>query len=133
MTSPDLLPDYMRRIARLERLAHQLDSAFRIPGTKIRFGWDPILGILPGIGDLASAGPGAYILLESHRMGVPTHVLGRQLFNIGVDTVVGSIPVIGTFFDVGLRANRRNVKMLREYIETREGVVSTEDAPTGLK
>lgn len=105
------------RLDRLEGLARQLDSAFRIPGTRIRMGYDSIIGLIPGIGDVAALVPGAYIVYESRRMGVPNALLARQVVNIGVDAVVGSIPLIGDVFDVGWKANRRNVALLRRHLE----------------
>ncbi|MCK0167407.1 DUF4112 domain-containing protein [Jannaschia sp. S6380] len=108
-------PDLTDRLDRLDRLADNLDSRYRIPGTSIRFGWDGILGLIPGLGDIATLGPAGYILLEAHRLGAPSHVKGRMVFNSGVDWVVGSIPVIGDIFDVGWKANRRNVALLRRH------------------
>lgn len=83
--------------------------------TQIRFGWDAILGLLPGVGDVAALAPAGYILLEAHEMGAPTSVKGRMAMNIGLDFLVGLIPLIGDIFDVGLRANRRNVALLRAH------------------
>lgn len=110
-----LSADHAARIARLERLAHQLDSRFRLPGTKIRFGWDSILGLVPGVGDVVTLAPAAWIWLEAHRMGAPTGLKTRMAINSGVDWIVGSIPVVGDLFDVGIKANRRNVALLRAH------------------
>ena len=103
------------RIARLERLAHNMDSRYRVPGTRIRFGWDSIIGLVPGVGDVATLGPAGYILLEAHRMGAPTGLKLRMAANSGIDWVVGSIPIVGDLLDVGLKANRRNVALLRDH------------------
>ncbi len=105
------------RLDRIDGLAHQLDSAFRIPGTRIRLGYDSIIGLIPGIGDAAGFVPGAYIVYESRRMGAPNSLLARQIFNIGVDAIVGSVPLIGDVFDVGWKANRRNAALIREHVE----------------
>ncbi len=107
--------DVPARLDRLARLADNLDSRYRIPMTGIRFGWDAILGVVPGIGDMAALGPAGYILLEAHRMGAPGKVKAQMVGNTAVDFVVGSIPVIGTIFDIGLRANRRNVALLHRH------------------
>ncbi len=112
---------HLDRLDRLDRLAHRLDSAFRIPGTRIRLGYDSLLGLVPGIGDVASVAPAAYIVLESQRMGVPTSLLVRQAANIGIDALVGSVPLVGDLFDVGYKANRRNVALLRRHLEGRHG------------
>ena len=103
------------RLDRLDRFADALDSRYRIPGTGIRFGWDSILGLVPGLGDVATLGPAGYILLEAHRMGAPNSVKVRMAANSGIDWVVGTIPVIGDILDVGLKANRRNVALLRQH------------------
>lgn len=108
---------HLDRLDRLDDLARRLDAAFRIPGTRIRLGYDSIIGLIPGIGDAAALAPGAWIVLESHRMGAPRSVLARQVLNVGIDAVVGTIPVIGDVFDVGWKANRRNVALLRRHLE----------------
>jgi hypothetical protein len=110
--------DFAARLARLEALAHNLDSRYRVPGTKIRFGWDSILGLVPGLGDIATLGPAAYILLEAHRMGAPGSLKARMALNSGIDWVVGSVPVIGDLLDVGIKANRRNVELLKAHLAT---------------
>lgn len=107
--------DIAARIARLERLAHNLDSRFRIPGTRIRFGWDSILGLVPGIGDVAALAPAAFIWLEAHRMGAPASLKGRMAMNTGLDWLIGSVPLVGDLLDVGLKANRRNVALMRAH------------------
>ena len=113
------------RLDRLEKLADNLDSRYRIPLTNIRFGWDAILGLVPGLGDTAALAPAGYILLEAHNLGVPFPVKAKMARNTGVDWLVGSIPVIGSIFDVGIRANRRNVVLLRDHFgvpgPTRDG------------
>lgn len=119
-------PELKDRLDRLDRLAHNLDSRYRIPGTGIRFGWDGILGLVPGLGDIATLGPAGYILLEAHRLGAPKHLKGRMAFNSGVDWIIGSIPLVGDVFDVGWKANRRNVALLRRHFER-----SPDTAPSG--
>jgi hypothetical protein len=103
------------RIRRLERLAVLLDDRFRIPGTRFRFGWDGIIGLLPGIGDAAGAACAAYIIAEAARLGVPRRVIFRMLANMGVDAVLGLIPLVGDLFDAGYKANRRNVDLLLRH------------------
>ena len=98
--------------ARARALARMLDSAFRIPGTSVTVGLDPILGLLPGLGDLAGAAASGYIVLTAARLGAPKAVLAKMLLNLGTDTLVGSVPVLGDLFDVGVRANIRNTELL---------------------
>ncbi|WBQ13130.1 DUF4112 domain-containing protein [Hyphomonadaceae bacterium BL14] len=109
----------MRALERLEQLARLMDSRFRIPGTGIRFGLDPVLGLVLGLGDALAALPALYILFEARRMGVPRSLRLRMLFNIGIDFLFGSIPILGSVFDVGFRANKRNVALLRRHVEER--------------
>ncbi|SEM76622.1 DUF4112 domain-containing protein [Palleronia pelagia] len=123
------LPDF-DRLARLERLAARMDTAFGIPGTRYRIGWDTLLGLVPGVGDALALTPAAYIVLESHRMGLPRHKLVRQGVNCAVDFAVGSVPILGDLFDAGFKANRRNVAILREDLERRAATATpTQKAP----
>jgi len=122
MTSPVRETDDARRV---RLLARALDSAVRIPGTKITFGLDSIVGLVPGAGDLASALMSGYIVLASARMGVPPSVVARMILNLGVDTVVGSVPLIGDLFDVGFRANIRNAALLDSHLANPEGAKRT--------
>jgi hypothetical protein len=108
-----------QEVQRLEELAHWLDSVFRIPGTDIRFGLDAILGLIPGLGDGVLAVPAAYVVLTAHRMGVSKLTLARMVMNIGIDTLLGAIPLVGDLFDIGFKANRKNVALLRRHIEKR--------------
>lgn len=101
---------------RVQLLARALDSAIRIPGTRISFGLDSIVGLVPGAGDLASALMSGYIVLASARMGVPPSVVARMILNLGVDTLVGSVPLLGDLFDVGFRANLRNAALLDRHL-----------------
>ena len=101
---------------RVQLLARALDSAIRIPGTRITFGLDSIVGLIPGAGDLASALMSGYIVLASARMGVPASVVARMILNLGVDTLVGSVTLLGDLFDVGFRANLRNAALLDRHL-----------------
>jgi hypothetical protein len=115
------------RLDRLERLAHTLDSRYSVLG--IRFGWDSILGLVPGLGDLATLGPAGFILLEAHRMGAPTSLKARMAANSGLDWLVGSVPLLGDALDVWLKANRRNVALLRDHFGIPSPAPGWEQAP----
>jgi hypothetical protein len=104
---------------RLERIAERMDAAFRIPGIGIRVGWDSILGLIPGIGDAVALTPAAYIVYRAHALGAPTPLLLRMGANVAVDTVIGTIPIVGDLLDIGLKANRKNVRLLREHLQGR--------------
>lgn len=93
-----------------------LDSAIRVPGTQLSIGLDPILGLMPGLGDLAGAALSGYIVLTAARLGAPKAVLAKMLLNLGTDTLVGSVPVLGDLFDVGFRANIRNSELLDRHL-----------------
>jgi hypothetical protein len=101
----------------LERLAHWLDSVFEIPGIRVRFGVDALLGLLPGVGDTASALASVYILQAASRIGVSRITLARMTLNIMVDLLVGAIPLVGDLFDVYWKANRMNVELLRRHLK----------------
>lgn len=98
-------------------LSGLLDTALRIPGTRIRFGLDPLLGIVPGLGDVAGAAMAGYLVVLASRFGAPTPVLLRMLANVGVDTVLGAVPFLGDAFDVAWKANVRNLALLDRYLE----------------
>jgi hypothetical protein len=105
------------RIARIDRLATLLDTRFVIPFTKFRFGADSLIGLAPGLGDVITTALSLYIVYEAHRLGAPKAVLARMLGNVAVDGLIGAVPVAGDVFDVLWRANRRNVRILREHLE----------------
>ena len=108
------------KISKLRRISRLLDNAISIPGTKIRFGLDPILGLLPGGGDTITGGMAAYIVVEAARMGVPREILGKMVGNIIIDSFAGTIPVVGDLFDVGWKANVKNMELLEEHIDIAE-------------
>jgi hypothetical protein len=101
--------------ARIRWLALLSDDLVRIPGTDRRFGIKPVLGLIPGIGDVAGAAPGVLLLLEAVRFRLPTVVLARMVVNVAVDFVIGLIPVLGDLFDFGFKANMRNVELFRRH------------------
>jgi hypothetical protein len=105
------------RVNRLRRLSHFLDNAIPIPGTKIRIGIDPILGLLPGGGDTVTGALGAYIVIEAARMGVPRQVIGEMVGNIIFDSLVGVVPVLGDFFDVTWKANVKNMALVEKHLQ----------------
>ncbi|MHA6289026.1 DUF4112 domain-containing protein [Maricaulis sp. CAU 1757] len=106
-------------IRRLESLADWLDSRFKIPGTSIRFGLDSLLGLVPGIGDVVSFLPAAWLILRAHRLGVPWHLKLVMLGNALIDGLIGAIPLLGDLFDIGFKANRRNVGIIRRHLQRR--------------
>ena len=109
-------------LARARRLARAMDSAMAIPGTRIRVGLDPIIGLIPGGGDVASAVLAAYVVLIAVQRGVPRPVVWRMLGNIGVDTLGGSVPLLGDVFDVAYKSNMKNVELLERYVAQPDAV-----------
>ena len=103
-------------VTRARGVARLLDDLIRIPGTNIGIGLDPIIGLIPGVGDVIGGLMSSYILMVAAQEGVPTSVLMRMLGNIALDSVVGVVPVIGDLFDVGVKSNRRNVDLLERYV-----------------
>jgi hypothetical protein len=103
-------------LARARTIARLLDSAVGVPGTGIRFGLDPVMGLVPGLGDLTGMLLSGYLVLLGGRLGVSRAVLARMLANIAVDTVGGTVPLIGDLFDVAWKSNMRNVALLERAI-----------------
>ncbi len=104
-----------RNLDTLRRWAGLLDNAFRVPGTNIRFGLDPILGLVPGIGDLATPALAVLLLVHGARVRVPKIVLARMVLNALIDFVVGAIPVVGDLFDFGWKSNVWNLALLERH------------------
>jgi len=93
-----------------------LDAGFRIPGTSIRFGLDPILGLIPGAGDAAGAVLAGWIFVEAIRLGASRATLIRIAGNVALDAGVGAVPILGDIFDVAWKANLRNVALLERHL-----------------
>ncbi|RPJ77263.1 MAG: DUF4112 domain-containing protein [Acidobacteria bacterium] len=108
-----------RRVEALQRWAGILDSAFRIPGTQIRFGLDALIGLVPGAGDAVAGLFSVAIVLQAARMHLPRIVIARMVLNSLLDLFVGAIPLVGDLFDVAWKANLRNVTLLDRHV--REG------------
>jgi hypothetical protein len=111
------------------RLATLLDAQFRIPGTPFRYGWDAVLGLVPGLGDAAGGLLGAYGILTAYQLGAPPAVLLRLLLNLGLDLVLGSVPLLGDLLDVAWKGNLRNVALLERWLDRPE---QTRRRSTGL-
>ena len=106
------------QLQRLRKLANLLDNSIRIPGTKRRIGLDAIIGLIPGIGDTIGGAISAYIVYEANRLGVPKRTLLRMILNIGIETTIGAIPLIGDVFDATWKANVRNIALLDEHFNS---------------
>jgi hypothetical protein len=106
-----------QRLARLEAIAKLLDIAFILPGTKIRYGVDGIIGLIPVVGDIIATALSLWLVREARALGAPWHVTARMLGNVAIQGVVGTVPVAGDAFDVLFRANMRNARLLRRWID----------------
>jgi hypothetical protein len=107
-------------LQRIRKLSRFMDTAFRIPGTPFRFGWDPIIGIIPGLGDAIATAISGYLIFQAIRFGLPRNVLGLMLFNVGLEAVVGAVPLIGDLFDAFYKSNIRNLALLEKHLQTAE-------------
>lgn len=103
-------------IARLRSLTHLLDNALPIPGTKYRIGIDPLIGLLPGGGDVAMSLVSVYIVLEAARLGMPRASLARMMWNLILDALLGVIPMAGDFVDVAWKANTKNLALIEAHL-----------------
>lgn len=110
-------PSEEAALKRLQTIANLLDSAFTIPGTKQRVGIDAIIGLVPGLGDVATTLFSSYIVWEARNLGASKLAVTRMLTNLGIHATVGSIPMLGDVFDAFFRVNQRNMRILRGQLE----------------
>ncbi|MCA9108854.1 MAG: DUF4112 domain-containing protein [Planctomycetaceae bacterium] len=108
-------PDHEARLQRIVFIAQLMDDAATIPGTDYRVGWDSIIGLVPGIGDVASALISSWIVYEARQLGLPKWKLARMMANIGIDTTLGIVPLVGDFFDATYKANRKNAHIVLKH------------------
>lgn len=102
-------------LQRLRTLKRLLDEVFAVPGTRLRFGWDAIIGLVPWAGDLVTALMACVIIVQAHRMGVPRVVQFRMLLNVGIDLVIGLVPLFGDIADLFWKSNTRNMALLETH------------------
>ncbi len=117
-TTPVSREDKLAALARLERFSRMADNAIAIPFTRFRIGVEPLIGLVPVLGDFAGLAMSCYVLAEAHRAGANTRVKGQMVRNMAIDFFGGLIPVIGDAFDFAWKANARNAQLLRDYLET---------------
>ena len=101
-----------RRIGRVTTL---LDEIVSVPGTRVRFGLDPVIGLVPIVGDAVAAIVGIWVIAEATRFGIPRIVVARMSVNLLVDLAVGAIPILGDLFDLAFRSNARNLALFRRH------------------
>ena len=110
------------RIARVEALAVLLDTAFIVPGTNFRFGFDALVGLVPGIGDALTTALSLWLVKEAHALGAPRHLIARMLGNIAIDGLAGTVPLLGDAFDLVWKSNRRNMHLLRQHLDRNRSI-----------
>ncbi|MFV2052993.1 DUF4112 domain-containing protein [Aliiroseovarius sp. YM-037] len=114
-----------RELKRLESVAHGLENLLPLPGTQMRVGLDALFGLFPVVGDVLGLAPAAYIIHRAHRLGAPRRLVIRMAMNVIVDAALGAVPVLGDIFDVGWKANTRNVSLLRVHLEMKTAHAET--------
>ena len=107
---------HQQRLEQVRFIARLMDEQFAVPGTNLRFGLDTVLGVLPGLGDAITSAISLLIVHHAWQTGASALTLGRMLGNIGVDFVVGAVPVLGDLFDVAFKANRKNARLLERHL-----------------
>lgn len=105
---------------RIRKLSRLMDTAIGIPGTKFRIGLDPIIGLIPGAGDLISTAFSTYIIYLATRLGIPRKDIQKMILNIGLEAVVGTVPLVGDLFDAYYKSNIRNLAILEQHLQATE-------------
>jgi len=115
--------DAAKRLAtlnRIRKLSRLMDTSIRIPLTGFRIGLDPIIGLVPGAGDLVSTAFSAYIIFLATRFGIPRQDLAKMIFNVGLESFVGTVPLVGDLFDAFYKSNIRNLAILEQHLMVAE-------------
>jgi hypothetical protein len=110
------------RLQQVRFLARIMDEQFIVPGTRIRFGWDSILGLFPGVGDAITSAISLLIVHHARQTGASRIVLARMLANIGVDFLIGAVPLVGDALDFAWKANRKNARLLEQHLRASAGL-----------
>ncbi len=109
--------EHRSTLQRIRWLADLFDDRFRLPFTGRRFGLDGILGLIPGFGDAATGAVSLYLAAEGWRLGMPLTSILRMAVNVGIDTVLGAVPLVGDLFDFAWKANQKNVRLVLSHLE----------------
>lgn len=107
----------LRNLNRIRRISRLMDTAFKIPVLGIKVGWDPVFGLIPGLGDLIATAVSAYVIVLAARFRLPRGILAQMVFNIGLEAVVGTVPLVGDLFDAFYKSNVRNLKLLEAHLQ----------------
>ncbi len=120
--------EQIKTLNRIRRFSRILDASIGLPFTKFKIGLDPILGLVPGLGDVVTTIFSAYIIVMAARFGLPWRILRQMLLNVGLEFVVGSIPVVGDIFDAFYKSNIRNLGLLEQHLQQVEPDLESLDA-----
>lgn len=110
---------HAERLEQVRWLAGLMDDRYVIPGTRVRFGWDSILGLFPGLGDALTSIISLLIVHHAWQTGASPFTLARMIGNVAADFLLGSVPFVGDLFDVAFKANRRNARLLEQHLKRR--------------
>ena len=121
-----LSPAQEQRLDALRKVSRLLDSSMQVPGTTYRVGLDPILGLVPGIGDLVSPLFTIAVLWQGRELSLPRVVQLRMIFNVAIDTLLGMVPVAGDLFDFAWKANDRNMALLERHAYEERGAAGAD-------
>jgi hypothetical protein len=105
------------KIKWVEYVSYLMDEKFRLPGTNFRFGLDPLLNLIPLVGDLSGFAVSAVLVVTMAKHGASRKVIILMVINIILDTTIGAIPVIGQIFDFAYKSNSKNIKLLKEHYQ----------------
>jgi hypothetical protein len=125
---PDMGRDPAAIRQRIETMEYLLERSFTIPGLNRKIGMDGLLGLIPVIGDIATAAMGTWIVWEARNLGMSKLKLLRMMGNIGFDTAIGAIPLVGDLFDIAFRSNSRNLRIIRRHLDKHHPATVTVDA-----
>ncbi len=116
-----------RALGYIQRISWWMDAAWRVPGTRFRVGYDAVLGLIPGVGDLMGVTVTLYLIIEASRLGIGVRPIAKMLGNAAIEATVGSVPLLGDLFDAGFKANLRNLRILEAALRDRvdRGAAST--------
>ncbi|PSR15381.1 DUF4112 domain-containing protein [filamentous cyanobacterium CCP3] len=117
----------LRNLNRIRRISRLMDTAFKIPVLGVKVGWDPVLGLIPGLGDLIATAISAYVIVLAARFRLPRGILAQMVFNIGLEAVVGTVPLVGDLFDAFYKSNVRNLKLLEAHLQSESATLEEVD------
>ncbi|MBD1875203.1 DUF4112 domain-containing protein [Nodosilinea sp. FACHB-131] len=118
----------LRNLNRIRRISRLMDTAFKIPVLGLKVGWDPVLGLIPGLGDLIATAVSAYVIILAARFRLPKAILAQMVLNIGLEAVVGAVPLVGDLFDAFYKSNVRNLKLLEAHLQCESTALEEADS-----